>query len=86
MYQNRRPGQNVMLSTKNLDLLAKSPGAKKLLPQWIGPFEVKEQVGPIACHLDLPPAMKVHIIFHVSLLMHIHGKKAVPVMPEIIEG
>ena len=80
------PGQKVMLSTKNLDLVSKSPGTKKLLPLWIGPFEVKEQVGPVACKLILPENMRVHNVFPVSLLKQFHGKKKVPVVPEIMNG
>ena len=80
------PGQKVMLSIKNLDLVSKSPGTKKLLPLWIGPYEVKEQVGPVACKLILPENMRVHNVFHVSLLKQFHGKKKVPVVPEIMNG
>ncbi|KAJ9531013.1 hypothetical protein QJQ45_000980 [Haematococcus lacustris] len=60
-------GQLVLLSTKNLRM---KPGkAKKLLPRFIGPFKVLEQVGPVAVRLDLPQAMaRMHPVFHVSLL------------------
>ncbi|XP_038888093.1 uncharacterized protein LOC120077999 [Benincasa hispida] len=41
----------------------------KLSPRFIGPFEVLEQVGPVAYHLALPPTLSsVHNVFHVSML------------------
>ena len=78
--------QKVMLSTKNLNLAGKSPGSKKLLPLWIGPFEVVELVGKAACKLKLPASLKVHDVFHVSLLKDFHGEAATPPMPLIVEG
>ena len=60
------PGDLVLLSTTNLRL--KVPSTHKLLPRYIGPFAVAEQVGRNAYKLNLPDAMKVHPVFHVSLL------------------
>ena len=41
----------------------------KLLPRFIGPFEVLERMGTVAYRLALPPSMiGVHEIFHVSML------------------
>ena len=41
----------------------------KLLPRFIGPFEILERVGTVAYHLALPPSMSsVHEVFHVSML------------------
>ena len=42
---------------------------RKLSPRFIGPFEILERVGTIACQLALPPSMSVvHEVFHVSML------------------
>ena len=42
---------------------------EKLLPRFIGPFEILERVGTIAYQLVLPPSMSgVHEVFHVSML------------------
>ena len=49
-------------------------------------FEVKEQVGPVARKLILPETMRVHNVFHVSLLKQPYGKMEVPVLPVIIDG
>ena len=41
----------------------------KLLPRFIGPFEILERVGTIAYQLALPLCMSgVHEVFHVSML------------------
>jgi hypothetical protein len=40
----------------------------KLTPQYCGPFEVLDRVGLVACRLELPPTVKEHNFFHVSLL------------------
>ena len=41
----------------------------KLSPRFIGPFEMLERIGIVACRLALPPSMSgVHEVFHVSML------------------
>nr|GEX53466.1 putative reverse transcriptase domain-containing protein [Tanacetum cinerariifolium] len=41
----------------------------KLVPRFVGPFEIIEKVGPEACRLDLPEELNgVHDTFHVSNL------------------
>ena len=41
----------------------------KLLPRFIGPFEILERVGTVAYRLNFPPSMLgVHEVFHVSML------------------
>ena len=42
---------------------------RKLLPIFIGPFEILERIGSVAYRLALPPSMLgVHEVFHVSML------------------
>ncbi len=59
--------QRVLLSTKNLRI-ARTNLTRKLLPRFIGPFKVLKRVGNQAYELELPPTMKMHDVFHVSLL------------------
>ena len=41
----------------------------KLLPRFVGPFEILERVGTVAYRLALPSSMSgVHEVFHVSIL------------------
>jgi len=51
----------------------KVPGAKKLWPRWIGPYEIIQRVGPVAYKLRLPNNLKIHDVFHVSLLARVQG-------------
>jgi hypothetical protein len=39
-----------------------------LAPQYCGPFEFLDRVGPIAYRLSLPPTVKAQNVFPVSLL------------------
>ena len=41
---------------------------KKLEPMYCGPFEILAKLGPVAYQLALPPNIKVHNVFHVSIL------------------
>ena len=41
---------------------------KKLSPRYCGPYEIQKSLGTQAYKLDLPSHLKVHNVFHVSLL------------------
>ena len=42
---------------------------KKLVPRYIGPFEILDRVGGVSYRLALPPQMnQVHPVFQVSML------------------
>jgi hypothetical protein len=40
----------------------------KLAPQYCGPFEILERIGPVAYIFVLPPTIRENNVFHVSLL------------------
>jgi hypothetical protein len=45
----------------------------KLAPRFCGPFEILTRIRPVAYQLALPTNLKVHNVFHVSLLkIYIH--------------
>lgn len=59
------PSQNVWLSTSNLKLACPS---KKLGPRFLGPFLIKRKINKVTFELELPESMRIHPVFHVSLL------------------
>ena len=59
-----RVGELVLLSTKNVRL--------KLMPKWLGPLKILKLVGPVAVQLELPSSLKMHSVFHVSLIKPYH--------------
>jgi hypothetical protein len=59
-------GDKVLLSTKNLSL--HTNGCRKLMPRFVGPFTITRQVNPVAFQLELPSTMRIHNVFHSSLL------------------
>ncbi len=60
-------GQKVLLSTKNL-CGKKSALTRKSLFHFIRPFHVLAKLGKQAYELELTPILKMHGVFHVSLL------------------
>jgi hypothetical protein len=61
-------GDHVYLKIKPRRSSLKMGACAKLVPQYCGPFEVLDRVGPLAYRLALPPTIKEHNFFHVSLL------------------
>jgi hypothetical protein len=59
-------GDMVRLSAVNLSL--PSSMSKKLTGKYIGPFVVEQVISPVAYRLRLPKTLKIHPVFHVSLL------------------
>ena len=76
-------GTNVLLSTSNIKL--EMPGARKLLPRWIGHFKVLKKVGKIVYILELPETLKVRDVFHISLLKSYKTSEVQPPPPPILE-
>jgi hypothetical protein len=85
-------GQKVLLSTKNLKF--KAAGSAKFGPRFVGPFQIISLVGKqsredptklvtvTAVKLELPPLMRVHPVFHVSLVKpYYEGANPIPVQP-----
>jgi hypothetical protein len=61
------------------------PGTRKLLPKWVGPFEVTERIGKVTYMLDLPPNLKMHNVFHVQLLKKYRDNGKVQPPPPPVE-
>ena len=58
-------GQKVWLLRRHITMTRPSA---KLDVRRLGPFEILEQIGSSAFRLKLPSAIKIHPVFHVSLL------------------
>ena len=80
-------GDKVLLSTKYLRL-KHSETNRKLLPKYVGPFEVVQVVGPVAYKLAMNPRWRIHPVFHVSLLepYRTDGRVQPPPPPIEVEG
>jgi hypothetical protein len=61
-------GDEVLLSTRDLSLLASRDRAFKLTARFVGPFKVSQVVNDNAYKLDLPPQLRVHPVQNVSKL------------------
>jgi hypothetical protein len=81
-------GDKVWLLRRNLKT---SHLCNKLDFRRLGPFSVFKQINDVAFRLELPPSMKIHPVFHVSLLepykgSSIPGRFQVPLPLVEIEG
>ena len=61
-------GEMVWLKIKVKQVKLKIGNCKKLAPRWAGPFQIVQRLGPQAYKLKLPIRLKIHDVFHVSLL------------------
>ena len=81
--QSYKVGDMVYLNSKNIKSTRPS---KKLDYKYYGPYEVELPIGKQAYRLRLPPSMKIHNVFHVSLLepCNVRPGSALPPPPPII--
>ena len=82
------PGDKVWLLRRNITTRRPS---NKLDYKRLGPFTIADQINPVAFRLNLPPSMKVHDVFHVSLLEPyipntLPGRLEEPPPPAIVDG
>ncbi|TPX33158.1 hypothetical protein SeLEV6574_g08402 [Synchytrium endobioticum] len=58
-------GDEVMLSTKSIRT---DRPTKKLDYKWIGPYLIKRKINNVAYEIELPHNVRIHNVFHISLL------------------
>ena len=76
----------MLVSTQNLSL--KKGSTRKLLPRFMGPFSVIKEINDVTMEIDLPNKLRMHNVFHVSLLRpYIEGKSPrSPSIPVVLKG
>jgi hypothetical protein len=81
-YKHRRQlefnvGDLVYLKVSPMKGVVRFGKKGKLSTRFVGPFEVKEVIGPVAYKFELPSALSgIHNIFHVSTLRkHAHDPR-----------
>jgi hypothetical protein len=82
------PGDKVWLLRRNIKTQRPSD---KLDYKKLGPFTIAKEINPVAFRLELPASMKIHDVFHVSLLEKyipspIPGRHVEPPPPVVVEG
>ena len=65
-------GDHVYLKVKSKKISLSLGRCSKLAPSYCGPYEVLAKIGLVAYQFTLPPKIKVHDVFHVSLLKYIY--------------
>ena len=61
-------GENVFVKVKPRKRSFKLGICAKLAPRYCGPFEILEIVGLLAYQLAFPPNIRIHHVFHISIL------------------
>lgn len=84
-------GAKVLVSTRNIRLLSKAQGEtrkNKLLPRFLGPFVIEKRINEVAFKVKLPEHLKIHNVFHISLLREFKesGRYQPPPPPVEIDG
>ena len=62
-----RAGDHVLFRVNPITGVGRALKCRKLIPRFVGPFEIIEKVGVVAYRIALPPLLSnLHDVFHVS--------------------
>ena len=61
-------GEHVFIKVKPRKSSFKLGICAKLSPRYCRSLEILERVGPVAYQLALPPNLRIHNVFHISIL------------------
>src|SRR5271155_2123201 len=68
-HQVFKEGDQVLLSMRNINnSVDRNRPTKKLTNRFAGPYTITKVISTTAYKLDLPNTMKIHPVFHISLL------------------
>jgi len=68
VFKEFEVGEHVYLRIKPKKISLRIDSCANLAPRYCVPFEILDKIGPVAYQLALPPTMRVHDVFHISLL------------------
>ena len=82
-----KQGDKVWLDTRNIRMKYH----KKIRLKREGPFKIVKVIGPVTYRLKLPPAWKIHPVFHATLLRQyqeteVYGANFPRPLPDMIKG
>ena len=62
-------GEHVFLKVSHVTGVGRALKSRKLMPKYLGLYQILKKVGPVAYQIALPPSLSnLHPVFHVSQL------------------
>jgi len=65
---NFKVGDQVLLSSRNIQLVGDAHRTKKLTSRFTGPYPIKRVINTNAYELDIPPTLRIHPVINISQL------------------